>query len=179
MQTIPTSIKLVEAAVIECPDIPIALHLDHGPDFETCKSCIDGGFYLRYDRLLLPSVRGEHRGSPRRLLSTLTLTALLSRLSSARWLASRMTSRFPLRILPTPIRKRLRSSLTRPAVDSLAIAIGTSHGAYKFTPEQCTRNAQAFCSASAALRRTRGSFQASAGLPDRSARLFLRTAGVC
>ena len=37
-------IKLVEAAVIECPEIPIVLHLDHGPDFETCKSCIDGGF---------------------------------------------------------------------------------------------------------------------------------------
>ena len=37
-------VKLVEAAVIECPDIPIALHLDHGPDFETCKACIDGGF---------------------------------------------------------------------------------------------------------------------------------------
>ena len=36
--------KLVEAAVIENPDLPIALHLDHGPDFETCKSCIDGGF---------------------------------------------------------------------------------------------------------------------------------------
>ena len=37
-------VKLVEAAVKECPEIPIALHLDHGPDFETCKSCIDGGF---------------------------------------------------------------------------------------------------------------------------------------
>ena len=37
-------VKLVEAAVIECPEIPIVLHLDHGPDFETCKSCIDGGF---------------------------------------------------------------------------------------------------------------------------------------
>ena len=37
-------VKLVEAAIIECPNIPIALHLDHGPDFETCKSCIDGGF---------------------------------------------------------------------------------------------------------------------------------------
>ena len=36
--------KLVEAAIIENPEIPIALHLDHGPDFETCKSCIDGGF---------------------------------------------------------------------------------------------------------------------------------------
>ena len=37
-------VKLVEAAVACCPDIPIVLHLDHGPDFETCKSCIDGGF---------------------------------------------------------------------------------------------------------------------------------------
>ena len=37
-------VKLVEAAVIECPEIPIVLHLDHGDSFETCKSCIDGGF---------------------------------------------------------------------------------------------------------------------------------------
>ena len=37
-------VKLVEAAVLECPEIPIVLHLDHGPDFETCKACIDGGF---------------------------------------------------------------------------------------------------------------------------------------
>ena len=34
-------VKLVEAAVIECPEIPIVLHLDHGDSFETCKSCID------------------------------------------------------------------------------------------------------------------------------------------
>ena len=37
-------VKLVEAAIACNPDLPIALHLDHGPDFETCKSCIDGGF---------------------------------------------------------------------------------------------------------------------------------------
>ena len=37
-------VKLVEAAIADCPDIPIALHLDHGADFEICKSCIDGGF---------------------------------------------------------------------------------------------------------------------------------------
>ena len=36
-------VKLVEAAIACNPDLPIALHLDHGPDFETCKSCIDGG----------------------------------------------------------------------------------------------------------------------------------------
>ena len=37
-------VKLAEAAVMECPDIPIALHLDHGDSFETCKFCIDGGY---------------------------------------------------------------------------------------------------------------------------------------
>ena len=37
-------VKLVEAAVAECPNIPVVLHLDHGDSFETCKSCIDGGF---------------------------------------------------------------------------------------------------------------------------------------
>ena len=37
-------VKLVEAAVKECPNVPIVLHLDHGPDFDTCKACIDGGF---------------------------------------------------------------------------------------------------------------------------------------
>ena len=37
-------VKMVEAAVIENPNIPIALHLDHGDSFEVCKSCIDGGF---------------------------------------------------------------------------------------------------------------------------------------
>ena len=37
-------VKLVEAAVHECPEVPIVLHLDHGPDFDTCKACIDGGF---------------------------------------------------------------------------------------------------------------------------------------
>ena len=37
-------VKLVEAVLVEAPDLPIALHLDHGADFEICKSCIDGGF---------------------------------------------------------------------------------------------------------------------------------------
>ncbi|MDD5952869.1 MAG: class II fructose-bisphosphate aldolase, partial [Oscillospiraceae bacterium] len=37
-------VKLVEAAIIENPEIPIALHLDHGDTFELCKDCIDGGF---------------------------------------------------------------------------------------------------------------------------------------
>ena len=54
-------VKLVEAALLDCPDIPIALHLDHGPDFETCKACIDGGFTsVMIDGSSKPFA-GEHR----------------------------------------------------------------------------------------------------------------------
>ena len=75
-------VKLVEAAVIECPEIPIALHLDHGPDFETCKACIDGGF-----------------------------TSVSSlRLSWALWPALRTTSRSPLTPPPTPVPRKWKSS---------------------------------------------------------------------
>lgn len=40
--------KMVEAAVEEHPEVPVALHLDHGPDFETCKMCVDNRFYISY-----------------------------------------------------------------------------------------------------------------------------------
>ena len=40
--------KMVEAAVEEHPEVPIALHLDHGPDFETCKMCVDSRIYINY-----------------------------------------------------------------------------------------------------------------------------------
>ena len=70
-------VKLVEAAIIECPNIPIALHLDHGPDFETCKPPASP---------LLRTLK-----SPRRWLSTPTTTAWLWRPSWALWPASRMT----------------------------------------------------------------------------------------
>ena len=75
-------VKLVEAAVECCPDIPIVLHLDHGPDFETCKSCIDGGFTSAS-----PLPRTSR--SPRRSWSMPTITALWSRPSWALWPASR------------------------------------------------------------------------------------------
>ena len=52
-------VKMVEAAVIECPDIEIALHLDHGPDFETCKSCVDNGFTSVMSRSALPTAIGQ------------------------------------------------------------------------------------------------------------------------
>ena len=68
-------------------------------------------------------------------------TAWSSRPSSAPSPASRTRSRSRRTRRPTPVPRRSRSSSPRPACDSLAIAIGTSHGAYKFKPEQCTRNA--------------------------------------
>ena len=100
-------VKLVEAAVIENPDIPIVLHLDHGPDFETCKSCIDGGFTS-------VMIDGSSHG-------------IEDEVSHAVGSYTRP--------------EEVEEFVTKTGVDSLAIAIGTSHGAYKFKPEQCTRNA--------------------------------------
>ena len=105
-------VKLVEAAVIENPDIPIVLHLDHGPDFETCKSCIDGGF---------TSVMID--GSSHSFEDNIALTRKVVEYAHDHGVV-------------------VEGELgTLAGIDSLAIAIGTSHGAYKFKPEQCTRNA--------------------------------------
>ena len=114
-------VKLVEAAVIECPDIPIVLHLDHGPDFETCKSCIYGGFtsvMIDYAHSHGVVVEGE--------LGTLSGVEDDVKISAEDSSYTRPDE--------------VEEFVTKTGVDSLAIAIGTSHGAYKFTPEQCTRN---------------------------------------
>ena len=133
-------VKLVEAAVLCCPDIPIALHLDHGPDFETCKSCIDGGF---------TSVMIDASGKPfdenvaitRKVVEYAhdhgvvveaelgTLAGIEDDVKVAAHEASYTHS------------EEVEEFVSRTGCDSLAIAIGTSHGAYKFKPEQCTRNA--------------------------------------
>ena len=82
-------VKLVEAAVIESPEIPIALHLDHGHSFETCKSLHRRRLHLRHDRRLLQALRREHRADPARSSSTPTITVSWSRPSWALWPASR------------------------------------------------------------------------------------------
>ena len=132
-------VKLVEAAV-ETSGLPIALHLDHGPDFETCKSCIDGGFSsVMFDGSHLPFE--ENIEQTRRVVEyahkyNVTVEAELGRLAGVE---------DDVKVSAAD------SSYTRPdeveefatatGCDSLAIAIGTSHGAYKFTAAQCTRNA--------------------------------------
>ena len=132
-------VKLVEAAVIECPEIPIVLHLDHGPDFETCKSCIDGGF---------TSVMID--GSSHSFEDNIALTRKVVEYAHAHGVVVegelgtlagveddvKVSAEDSSYTCPEEVEEFVEKT----GVDSLAIAIGTSHGAYKFTPAQCTRN---------------------------------------
>ncbi len=126
-------VKLVEAAVIECPEIPIVLHLDHGPDFETCKSCIDGGFTsVMIDASSKPFE--ENIEITRRVVEYAhehgvvveaelgTLSGIEDEVNVAEGCASYTRP------------EEVEEFVTRTGCDSLAIAIGTSHGAYKFKP---------------------------------------------
>ena len=134
-------VKLVEAAVIECPEIPIALHLDHGPDFETCKACIDGGFTsVMIDASSKPFA--ENIEITRKVVEYAhdhgivveaelgTLAGIEDEVKVAAHAASYTRP------------EEVEEFVTKTGCDSLAIAIGTSHGAYKFTAAQCTRNEQ-------------------------------------
>lgn len=126
-------VKLVEAAIIECPEIPVVLHLDHGPDFETCKSCIDGGF---------TSVMID--GSSRSFEDNIALTKQVVEYAHAHGVVVEGELGTLAGIEDDVKVSAEDSSYTRPeeveefvsrtGVDSLAIAIGTSHGAYKFKP---------------------------------------------
>jgi len=126
--------KMIEAAVEEHPDVPVAIHLDHGPDFETCKKCVDAGFTSvmfdgsKYDfeeniRLTKEVVDYAHAHG-------VVVEAELGKLAGiedevnvsadeARYTDPAQAEEF----------------VRRTGVDSLAIAIGTSHGAYKFKGE--------------------------------------------
>ena len=126
-------VKLVEAAVIECPEIPIALHLDHGPDFETCKSCIDGGF---------TSVMIDASSKP--FAENIEITRKVVEYAHDHGVVVEAELGALAGIEDDAKVKAEDSSYTRPedvqefvertGCDSLAIAIGTSHGAYKFKP---------------------------------------------
>ena len=127
-------VKLVEAA-LELNDIPIALHLDHGADFEICKSCIDGGFtsvmidasHLPYeDNIALTKKVVEYAHA-----HDVTVEAELGVLAGVEDEVSSAVSHYT-----KP--EEVVDFATRTGCDSLAISIGTSHGAYKFTREQCT-----------------------------------------
>jgi fructose-bisphosphate aldolase class II len=125
-------IKLVEAAVIET-NLPICLHLDHGDSFELCKSCVDGGF---------SSVMID--GSSKSLEDNIALTRRVVEYAHANGVVVEGELGTLAGVEDDVKVKAEDSSYTRPeeveefvtrtGVDSLAIAIGTSHGAFKFKP---------------------------------------------
>ena len=132
-------VKLVEAAVIENPEIPIALHLDHGDSFELCKSCIDGGFTSVMidassksfeDNIALTKQVVEY-AHDHGVVVEAELGTLAGIEDDVKVEAGHESYTRP---------EEVEEFVSRTGVDSLAIAIGTSHGAYKFTPDQCTRN---------------------------------------
>ncbi len=126
--------KLVEAAIKET-DLPIALHLDHGDSFELCKACIDGGFssvmidgshhsYEDNVELTRKVVEYAHKYN-------VTVEGELGRLAGIED-AVNVSDEDSCFTNPAEV----QDFVERTGVDSLAIAIGTSHGAYKFKPGQ-------------------------------------------
>ena len=119
-------------------DIPIVLHLDHGDSFETCKECIDNGFSsVMIDGSSLPY--DENVAVTRKVVEyahkfDVTVEGELGVLAGIEDEVQAEVSHYtqPSEVI---------DFVSKTGVDSLAISIGTSHGAYKFTPEQCTRNA--------------------------------------
>ena len=127
-------VKLVEAAV-ETTGLPIALHLDHGPDFETCKACIDGGFtsvmidgsHLPYEENVALTKKVVDYAHAHGVTVEGELGQLAGVEDDVNVSAEDASYTNP---------DQVYDFVTRTGVDSLAIAIGTSHGAYKFKPGQ-------------------------------------------
>jgi fructose-bisphosphate aldolase class II len=120
-------------------NIPITLHLDHGDSFDLCKSCIDMGFssvmidgsHLQYDEniaLTKKVVEYAHQYD-------VTVEGELGVLAGVE---DEVSAEHHTYTQP----EEVEDFIGKTGVDSLAISIGTSHGANKFRPEQCTRNAQ-------------------------------------
>ena len=132
-------VHLVKAA-LEINDIPIALHLDHGADFETCKSCIDGGFssvmidgsHYDFKENIEVTKKVVEYAHARGVVVEAELGKLAGIEDDVKVAAHDAAYTQP---------EEVEEFVEKTGVDSLAIAIGTSHGAFKFKPEQCTRNA--------------------------------------
>ena len=128
--------KLVEAAVIET-GLPIVLHLDHGDSFELCKSCIEDGFtsvmidasskpFAENIALTRQVVEYAHDHGVVVEAELGTLAGIEDEVKVAAHQASYTRP------------EEVEEFVSKTGCDSLAIAIGTSHGAFKFKPEQCT-----------------------------------------
>ena len=127
-------VKLVEAAS-ETSGLPIALHLDHGPDFETCKRCIDGGFtsvmidgsHFPYEENVALTKKVVEYAHAHGVVVEGELGQLAGIEDDVNVSAEDASFTKP---------EQVQDFVERTGVDSLAIAIGTSHGAYKFKPGQ-------------------------------------------
>ena len=127
-------VHLVKAALEET-NIPIALHLDHGGDFEICKQCIDGGFTsvmidgssLSYEDNIAVSKKVADYAHERGVVVEAELGTLAGVEDDVKVEHGSESYTQP---------DQVEDFVNRTGVDSLAIAIGTSHGAYKFKPGQ-------------------------------------------
>jgi len=127
-------VKLVEAALME-NDIPIALHLDHGADFEICKACIDGGFTS-------VMIDGSHHSFEDNIALTKRVVeyahdkgvVVEGELGKLAGIEDDVKVSDADAAYTQP--DEVEEFVSRTGVDSLAIAIGTSHGAFKFKPGQ-------------------------------------------
>ena len=124
-------------AAAEDSGVDFALHLDHGADFEICKSCIDGGFTS-------VMIDGSHFDYEDNIALTKKVVeyahahgcVVEGELGVLAGVEDDVVAEHSSYTRP----EEVEDFVTRTGVDSLAISIGTSHGAYKFTPAQCTRN---------------------------------------
>lgn len=125
-------------AAIKDSGIDLALHLDHGADFEICKACIDGGFTS-------VMIDGSHHSFEDNIEVTrkvveyahergVVVEGELGRLAGVED-DVKVSAEDSSYTRP----EEVEEFVTKTGVDSLAIAIGTSHGAYKFKPDQCTK----------------------------------------
>ncbi len=121
-------------------DLPIVVHLDHGDSFELCKSCIDGGFSsVMIDKSGLPfeeNIRITRQVVEYAHDHGVVVEAELGTLAGVED-EVKVSAEDSSYTRPEDVQEFVE----RTGCDSLAIAIGTSHGAYKFTAAQCTRNA--------------------------------------
>ncbi|MBN1595534.1 class II fructose-1,6-bisphosphate aldolase [candidate division FCPU426 bacterium] len=126
-------VKLVEAAV-ETTDVPIVLHLDHGEDFAICKSCIDGGFTSvmidASSRLFAENIAETKKVVEYAHSRGVSVEAELGTLAGVE---DDVNVNAEDATYTNP--DQVKEFVERTGVDSLAIAIGTSHGAYKFKGE--------------------------------------------
>ena len=125
------------AKELGCENPQIVLHLDHGDSFELCKDCIDNGFSsVMFDGSSLPyeeNIRITKQVVEYAHAHDVTVEAELGVLAGVEDEVASEVSHYT-----KP--EEVVDFSTRSGCDSLAISIGTSHGAYKFTPEQCTRD---------------------------------------